>query len=196
MNLPNKLTLSRMGMAFIFLFALVADLPFSKNMALFVFVLAAITDWFDGVIARKYNLITNFGKLMDPLADKVLTAAALIAFIAIPVLNVPAWMVVMVITREFVVSGMRSLAASQGVILAATRSGKHKLASQVIFISLMLLLLSVREWGALYPQLWQESFDVYLGWLSWGLMGVVVCYAMVSGVDFFVKNAKMLFKEL
>lgn len=196
MNLPNKLTLGRIVLTFIFLAALVLDFPFSKNIALFVFILAAITDWLDGSLARKHNLITNFGKLMDPLADKILTAAAFIAFIAIPVLNVPAWMVVLVIFREFVVSGMRTLAASQGIILAATRSGKHKLASQVIFISLMLLSLALREWGELYPFLWPEIFEVYLAPCSWILMGIVVIYAMVSGTDFFIKNSKTLFKEL
>ncbi len=196
MNLPNKLTLGRIGLAFIFLFALILDFPFSKNVALLVFVLAAVTDWFDGVLARKHNLITNFGKLMDPLADKILTAAALIAFVAVPTLSVPAWMVVVVIAREFAVSGMRTLAASQGIILAATRSGKHKLASQVVFISLMLIFLSVREWGGLFGGLWPDSFDGYLKILSWVLMFVVMLYAIVSGTDFFIKNSKTLFKEL
>jgi len=158
MNLPNKLTLGRIVLAFLFLATLALDFPFSKNCALFIFVIAALTDWIDGEIARRYKLETNFGRLMDPLADKILTAAAFISFISIDALNVSAWMVVIVITREFAVSGTRTLAASQGIILAATRSGKHKLASQVIFISLMLLFLSLREWGVFFPALWPASF--------------------------------------
>lgn len=132
---------------------------------------------------------------MDPLADKILTAAALISFIAIPMIKVPVWMVVVVISREFVVSGMRTLAASQGVILAATRSGKHKLVSQVVFITLILLFLSLKEWGKIYPAIWPEAFDFYLLQSSWCLMFVVVIYAIVSGTDFLFKNAKTLFKE-
>lgn len=196
MNLPNKLTLIRVILSFIFLIALVVHFPFSKNMAFIVFIVAAVTDWLDGMIARKYHLITNFGKLMDPLADKILTAAAFISFIAIPELNVPVWMVVLVISREFAVSGMRTLAASQGLILAATRSGKHKLVSQIIFIVLMLMALSLKEWGALYPFLWPEQFDIYLFQASWILMGVVVVYALYSGLDFMFKNSQSLFKEL
>jgi len=195
MNLPNKLTLGRILFAFLFLAALVSNCPYSKNVALFIFILASITDYVDGVLARKYHLETNFGKLMDPLADKILTAAALITFVAIDPLQVPAWMVVLVIAREFSVSGMRTLAATQGMILSATRSGKHKLASQVVFITLMLLGLSLREWGGRFPSVWPEHYDAILGTVSWWLMLVVVVYALISGIDFLIKNAKTLFKE-
>jgi len=196
MNLPNKLTLGRVFFAFLFLAALVSNCPYSKNVALLIFVLAALTDYVDGVLARKYHLETNFGKLMDPLADKILIAAALISFIAIDSLLVPAWMVVLVIAREFSVSGMRTLAATQGIILSATRSGKHKLASQVVFVTLMLLGLSLREWGGRFPSVWPEHLDLVLSTASWWLMLVVVVYALISGIDFFIKNAKTLFKEI
>lgn len=196
MNLPNKLTLGRVILAFFFLCALVSHLPFTRTVALVLFVLAAVTDWYDGELARRHQLITNFGKLMDPLADKILTAAALISFIEVEPLWVPAWMVVLVIAREFAVSGMRQLAASQGIILASERSGKHKLASQVVFVSLMLIFLAVREWGTLFFHFWPASLDLYLGYLSWILMLVVVGYAAVSGFDYFQRNWKILFKEV
>jgi len=196
MNLPNQLTLGRIVLAFLFLGALVSSYPFSKNAALLIFVLAAITDWVDGQMARRHRLITDFGKLMDPLADKILVAAALIAFIEVKPLHVPAWMVVVVIAREFAISGMRTLAASQGLILASARSGKHKLASQVVYVTLMLLFLSVREWGQATFHFWGSSQDAFLSWLSWWLMLVVVGYAVVSGTDYFWRNMKILFKEV
>lgn len=194
MNLPNKLTLGRVILAFIFLAALLSSCPYSKTAALLLFIVAAVTDWVDGNLARKYQLETNFGKLMDPLADKILTAAAFISFITIEPLRVPAWMVVVVITREFAVSGMRTLAATQGVILAATKSGKHKLVSQVTFITLMLFFLSLRE--CRHFNLWSDSMERYLGPVSWLLMLVVVGYAVVSGLDFFLKNRQTLFKDM
>jgi len=196
MNLPNKLTLGRIFLAFVFLAALISEIPFAKNIALLIFVAAAVTDWWDGELARRRNLVTNFGKLMDPLADKILTAAALITFIEVEPLWVPAWMVVVVIAREFAVSGMRQLAASQGVILAAEKSGKHKLASQVVFISLTLIFLAAREWGTSVFYFWRPPFHFYLGYVSWVLMLVVVGYAVVSGADFFRRNWKILFKEV
>src|SRR5262245_3868994 len=195
MNLPNKLTLGRVFLAFLFLFALALNFPFSKNVALFIFILAAVTDWYDGELARRYQMVTDFGKLMDPLADKILTAAALISFVEVPPLQVPAWMVVIVIAREFAVSGMRSLAPSQGIILASSKSGKHKLASQVIFVTLMLIFLAAREWGKTVFHFWSDMSDFYLGFASWWLMLVVVGYAVVSGIDYFLRNSKTLFKE-
>lgn len=196
MNLPNKLTLGRVLLAFLFLFALASNLPFSKNIALLIFILAAVTDWYDGELARRYQMVTDFGKLMDPLADKILTAAALISFVEVAPLAVPAWMVVIVIAREFAVSGMRTLAASQGIILASARSGKHKLASQVIYVTLMLICLAVREWGRNVFHFWSDILDFYLGFASWWLMLVVVLYAVVSGTDYFLRNSKTLFKEV
>lgn len=196
MNLPNKLTLGRVFLAFLFLAVLVLNFPFSKNLALAIFILAAVTDWYDGELARRYQMVTDFGKLMDPLADKILSAAALIAFIDVEPLRVPAWMVVIVIAREFAISGMRTLAASQGIILAAARSGKHKLASQVIFVTLMLIFLAVREWGQQVFHAWPENWDFTFGVVSWVLMFIVVIYAVVSGTDYFLRNSKILFKEV
>lgn len=196
MNLPNKLTLGRVFLAFLFLGVLVLNFPFSKNLALAIFILAAVTDWYDGELARRYQMVTDFGKLMDPLADKILSAAALIAFIEVEPLRVPAWMVVIVIAREFAISGMRTLAASQGIILASARSGKHKLASQVIFVTLMLIFLALREWGLRVFHAWPAAWDGTFGVVSWILMFVVVIYAVVSGTDYFLRNSKILFKEV
>ncbi len=132
MNLPNKLTILRVLMIpFFVFFMLYPDAPeWMKWAALAVFVAASLTDLLDGKIARKYNLITNFGKFMDPLADKLLVCSALICFVATA--QVPAWVVIVIISREFIVSGFRLIASDKGVVLAAGMSGKIKTVLQMI----------------------------------------------------------------
>lgn len=132
MNLPNKLTILRVLMIpFFVFFMLFPDAPeWMKWAALAVFVVASLTDLLDGKIARKYNLITNFGKFMDPLADKLLVGAALICFVATG--QVSAWVVIVIISREFIVSGFRLIASDKGVVLAAGMSGKIKTVLQMI----------------------------------------------------------------
>ena len=107
MNLPNKLTISRIAITFVFLAALLSGVPYGKTIALFLFLVASLTDLLDGVIARKRNLITDFGTLMDPVADKVLISAAFIAFVQLPETRIPAWIAVVIVTREFVITGLR-----------------------------------------------------------------------------------------
>src|SRR5213078_1795608 len=131
MNLPNKLTLSRLVLTLAFLFVIFLDPnPWRDTVALFLFSAASITDYFDGMIARRDKLITNFGILMDPLADKILVCSAFIAFVGERSLKgetwIPAWIVVVVVSRELAITGLRLLAASQNVVLAAERFGKHK----------------------------------------------------------------------
>ena len=145
MNLPNILTLLRLGLTVLLVASLSVDYPSHFGIALLVFLLASLTDYLDGVIARKWNLITDFGKLMDPLADKVLTASAFICLI--PYGALPAWAVIIIISREFLITGLRLLASSKGVILPAEKLGKHKTAWQMITIVFFLALLAADDFA-------------------------------------------------
>ena len=139
MNLPNKLTVLRMVLVPFF----VATLLLSKTndtlkwVALALFVIASLTDFADGYIARKYNLITNFGKFMDPLADKILTISGMICLIELG--RIPSWIVVIIVAREFIISGFRLVAAENGVVIAANYWGKFKTTFQMIMIILMIM---------------------------------------------------------
>ena len=139
MNLPNKLTLLRVFMIPFFVVFMLTDLggSYGKYIALAIFIAASLTDMLDGKIARKYNLVTNFGKFMDPLADKLLVCSALICLIELNAL--PAWMVIVIISREFIISGFRLIAAENGVVIAANYWGKFKTVSQMIMIILLLI---------------------------------------------------------
>lgn len=137
MNLPNKLTIMRVIMIPFFLVALMVDgLPAGKWIALGFFIVASLTDLLDGKIARKYNLVTNFGKFMDPLADKLLVCSAMIALIEID--RIPAWVVIIIIAREFIISGFRLIASDNGVVIAAGMWGKVKTVVQMIMIIILI----------------------------------------------------------
>src|SRR4029077_5417135 len=154
MNLPNKLTVSRFVLTAFFLWALFWPRPFplQNTLALVLFCVASFTDFLDGKIARSRNLITNFGILMDPLADKIMTCSAFIAFVESTHLNpnapvkVGAWMVVIIVARELAITGLRLLAASKNIVLAAERYGKHKTISQIICVIALLVVDACEEW--------------------------------------------------
>lgn len=139
MNLPNKLTVLRVLMVPFFVLFMLTDLGGAANkwIALTIFVVASLTDLLDGKIARKYNLVTNFGKFMDPLADKLLVCSAMICMIELG--RLPAWIVLIIIAREFIISGFRLIAAENGVVIAANYWGKFKTVSQMIMIILLIL---------------------------------------------------------
>jgi len=138
MNLPNRITLLRIFMIPIFLFfMLMPDIMYGRYIAAGIFIVAALTDLLDGYLARKYNLITNFGKFMDPLADKLLVSSALICFVELKLL--PAWIVIIIIGREFIISGFRLIASDNGVVIAAGWLGKLKTNIQII-LSVMLII--------------------------------------------------------
>ena len=139
MNLPNKLTLFRIILIPFFVFFLFTGCvgEAGKYIALGIFAVASLTDLFDGKIARKYNLVTNFGKFMDPIADKLLVSSALISFVGLNRLQ--AWIVIILIAREFIISGFRLVASDSGIVLAASWWGKFKTASQMIMIILLLI---------------------------------------------------------
>lgn len=170
MNLPNALTLSR-----IFLVPLLVVLLLTGRMAereawgLMVFVAAALTDYFDGYLARKRHQVTTLGKLLDPIADKLLISSALISLVALDV--APAWMVVIVIGREFAVTGLRSIASAEGFTIDASTLGKSKMVSQVFCVGCLIF-------GKLYPD------SIYV-WLGNALLSVVVVLAIVSMIQYF-----------
>ena len=146
MNLPNQLTISRFVLTFALLVVLFNPFPFHETLALALFIGASLTDYWDGTIARREKIITNFGILMDPLADKVLTSSLFIAFVGLG--QMPAWMVCVIVARELAITGLRLLAVSKNVVLAADSLGKHKTTSQMIAISAILTSLSYPQWGA------------------------------------------------
>jgi CDP-diacylglycerol--glycerol-3-phosphate 3-phosphatidyltransferase len=139
MNTPNKLTIGRMILVPFLVVFLLTGFGGSANryICLAIFAVASITDWFDGYLARKYNLITNFGKFMDPLADKLLVCSAMICMIELE--RLPAWFVIIIIAREFIISGFRLIAAENGVVIAANYWGKFKTTSQMIMIILLIV---------------------------------------------------------
>ena len=142
MNTPNKLTTLRVILVPFFILAFYIELKANKNaliIATIIFVIASITDFFDGYLARKYNLVTDFGKFVDPLADKILVAAALICLVQAS--RVEAWMVVLIISREYTISILRAIAASSGKVLAASKGGKLKTATQMIAIIMLMLAI-------------------------------------------------------
>ena len=139
MNTPNKLTIARMILVPFFVLFILTGCGGDANryICLAIFVVASITDWFDGHLARKNNLVTNFGKFMDPLADKLLVCSALICMIELD--RLPAWFVIIIIAREFIISGFRLIAAENGVVIAANYWGKFKTVSQMVMIILLIL---------------------------------------------------------
>lgn len=137
MNLPNKLTLFRIFLIPVFILVMLFEIPNKFLIACLVFIIAAITDAMDGNIARKYNLVTDFGKFMDPLADKLLVISALICMIEVDL--VPGWMVIIIVARELTVSILRAIAAADGKVIAASSGGKLKTISQMVAIPLLLL---------------------------------------------------------
>ncbi len=137
MNLPNKLTLGRIFLIPVFMFFLLVKITYGKYLAAFIFILAASTDGLDGYIARKRKQITNFGKIMDPLADKLLVTAALISLVQLG--EISAWPAFIILGREFAITGLRSVAAAEGVVVAASPLGKIKTVTQIVAIALILL---------------------------------------------------------
>jgi CDP-diacylglycerol--glycerol-3-phosphate 3-phosphatidyltransferase len=184
MNLPNTLTLSRLGLTVIFVGCFSLEAVHRFTAALVVFLIATVTDYLDGALARKRGLVTDFGKLMDPLADKILTSSAFICLSGLGA--IPAWAVIVIISREFLITGLRALAAAKGVVLPAERLGKHKTAWQMITIIYFLTLLALREW--LTPVWWNAAWEAG----AVGLVAMTVLLTVYSGAAYLVKNRGLL----
>jgi CDP-diacylglycerol--glycerol-3-phosphate 3-phosphatidyltransferase len=184
-NLPNSLTLFRIFLVPFLVVVLLTKFSGREIVGLAIFLVAAITDFFDGWLARRRNQTTRLGALLDPIADKLLMSAAFISLVEMDPVHVPAWMVVVIIGREFAVSGLRSIAAQQGVTIAASSLGKGKMISQVIATSLLILGYELDRVG---------DFVGIAGLRLSGtiaLWGVMV-FALASGVDYFVKFTRAI----
>ncbi|MDW7675759.1 MAG: CDP-diacylglycerol--glycerol-3-phosphate 3-phosphatidyltransferase [Bacillota bacterium] len=176
MNLANKLTLARIFLVPIFMFVLLTRIIYGEFIAAFIFVLAASTDGLDGYIARTRKQITKLGKFMDPLADKLLVSAALISLVELD--KIPAWIAFFIIAREFVVSGLRSIAAAEGIVIAASKLGKIKTVSQIVAIVAILLdelIISIIGIGLGIP-----------------LLYIALAFTIISGVHYLVNGRKLL----
>ena len=184
MNLPNKLTIFRMILIVPFVVILLGGEAgwFGQNLlipdmiALAIFIVASLTDLIDGKIARKYNLVTNFGKFMDPLADKLLVCAALIALVEMG--RIPAWVVIIIISREFIISGFRLIASDNNVVIAASYWGKFKTTFQMLMVIVIIF-----------------NINLQLGWLN--ILGTLLIYValvltVVSLIDYIAKNKDVL----
>jgi CDP-diacylglycerol--glycerol-3-phosphate 3-phosphatidyltransferase len=181
MNLPNKLTVLRIILAGVFMLFLFMHGVLFKMLALLTFLLASLTDLLDGYIAKKYNMVTDFGKLMDPIADKILVLSAFLAFVQMEL--IPAWMALIIIFREIVITGLRIAALTQGKVLAAEYGGKHKMVSQVASIFVILLFLIFREAGT-------KLFD---GSVIFILMLITTFLTLGSGISYLIKNRGVYF---
>jgi len=175
MNLPNKLTVLRVMMIPFFVVFMLTDLggAYGKYIALVIFAAASLTDLLDGKIARKYNLVTNFGKFMDPLADKLLVCSAMICLVELE--RLAAWIVIVIIAREFIISGFRLVASDNGVVIAASYWGKFKTTFQMIMIILLILNLG----GAF------RTIEAIVTWIA-------LILTVVSLMDYLVKNKGVL----
>ena len=174
MNLPNKLTIFRTVLIPFFLVALmVPGIPGGKWIAVGIFIVASLTDFLDGRIARKYNLVTDFGKFMDPLADKLLVCSAMICMI--PLGKLQAWFVIIIIAREFIISGFRLVAADNGIVIAASYWGKFKTVSQMFMI-----IVLIADLGGAF-----DIIGTVLIWLS-------LILTVVSLIDYIAKNVQVL----
>src|SRR5271163_2473703 len=189
LNLPNQLTVLRLGMCGLLLISMSFDWAYAATTACCIFALASLTDWLDGAIARARNLVTDLGKLLDPLADKVLIIGTLVALVERHV--APMWMVVIIVAREFLITGLRMIAANKQKILAAERVGKHKTISQIVAILVSLACLSFGEFG-LQDTLLARFLDASQIWFYW----IALIITVLSGAIYFWKNASIVNESL
>ncbi len=192
MNLPNKITLSRVLMIPIFMIFMIVDfgwttisfggteMPLEHLVGALIFVLASMTDWLDGYLARKHNLITNMGKFLDPLADKLLVAAALIILVEMGL--APAWVVILILSREFAVTGLRLVLVGEGEVVAASSMGKIKTVTQLIAIIVLL-----------FNNAFFEAMNIPFGTI---MLYIALFFTVLSGIDYFYKNRHALTKSM
>ena len=204
MNLANKLTILRVLLVPIFIILVIIDSFWANIFALLVFIAASITDYYDGVIARKQNMITTLGIFLDPLADKLLVTSAFILFVGIYTLNVPAWMVICIISREFIITGLRSIAASKNIIIPASMAGKVKTTSQMIAIITILVILVVNSgitkfyfitpYELLELTGWQHFVGLILIHAPYWLMLIATIFTLYSGISYLIAH-KNIFSD-
>ena len=188
MNWANRITLSRLGLTVLFVVALNSSWQYARTTALVIFLIAGLTDFVDGEIARRYGVVTNFGKLMDPLVDKIMMAAAFISLV--PLKAVPAWAATTVVARDFLITGLRLMATAKGQILPAERLGKQKTSWQIITIIFFLTLLSLAE----LRRANEKSTWWFRAWTEAGpvLVWITVALTIYSAVGFTWRNRELI----
>lgn len=191
MNLSNKLTISRILLTIVFIVILFVEGTFARYAALVIFAIACLTDFYDGWFARKRKEISSLGKLLDPIADKILVISAFLAFVELDL--VPAWAVIVIIARELFVTALRVLGIAKGKILAADLIGKQKLVSQILAIFFILINLIIKETLLKYTYLWNEGLEEFFSAGRTFFVTLAVFFTAVSGWIYFRRN-RDLFK--
>ena len=189
MNIANRLTVLRIILTFVFMFFLFCHGMWAKGLSLAIFIFAALSDFFDGRIAHKKNMVTDFGKLMDPIADKILVLAAFTAFVQMQLID--AWMFVIIVSREILITSLRLFALNKGKVLSAAKAGKHKTVSQMAvilyilgFIVLKEIMLAFFTWNPAWERFFRDS--VYI------LMLLTVGLTLYSGLYYLWENRKVI----
>ncbi|OQA91576.1 MAG: CDP-diacylglycerol--glycerol-3-phosphate 3-phosphatidyltransferase [Elusimicrobia bacterium ADurb.Bin231] len=198
MNLANKITLTRIMLVPVFITFMCLDGFFMRIAALFVFIIASISDSLDGYVARKYGTVTDFGKFIDPLADKLLVSSALIIFVEIKEMSIPSWLVIIIISREFIITGLRSLAATKNIIIPAAMSGKFKTFSQVTTIITILVILSINSFlSEFMPNATSLAhyFRSFVKVIPFSLMFITAILTLVSGLSYIFKHKYLFFEK-
>jgi CDP-diacylglycerol---glycerol-3-phosphate 3-phosphatidyltransferase len=191
MNWANRLTLSRLALTVIFVMALNSSWQYARTSALIIFLIAGVTDFVDGEVARRYGIITNFGKLMDPLVDKIMMAAAFISLV--PLKAVPAWAATTVVARDFLITGLRLMASARGLVLPAERLGKQKTSWQIITVIFFLALLAANElrFADESSAWWLRARDEAGPILVW----IMVALTVYSGLGFTWRHRRLIAPE-
>ncbi|MEI6862917.1 MAG: CDP-diacylglycerol--glycerol-3-phosphate 3-phosphatidyltransferase [Candidatus Omnitrophota bacterium] len=189
MNIANQLTISRIILTFVFMAFLFSGGVAAKVMALVTFLIASLTDFLDGFIAKHHNMTSDFGKLMDPIADKILVLAAFLAFVEMKL--IPAWMILVIVLREVTVTGLRIAALGQHKVIAADDGGKHKMVSQILSIFTILLFIIFREAGMKIFEFWTPGAEKIYRDAIFLLMSVTVLLTVISGASYLLKNKEV-----
>lgn len=189
MNLPNRLTISRIVLTFVFIVFLLYEGILPKLFALLTFIIASLTDYYDGKLAKKLNLVSDFGKLIDPVADKILVLGAFLRFLQMQL--IPLWMVIVIVSREFLITGLRLFAFEKGKVISASRQAKHKTVSQIVAILSILVFLVLREILMKFS-LWSQDLKVLFNLLIYVLMFITVILTTISGISYLWQNRRII----
>ncbi len=191
MNLANKLTMARILLTFVFMLVFSRQGLLPKVFAFIIFIVAALSDLFDGMIAKKKNMVTDFGRLMDPIADKILVLAAFAVFLEMQIIE--SWMFIIIVSREILITSLRLFALNKGKILSAVRAGKHKTFSQMAVIFYILTFITLKEFVKTYSEwnpVWEDFFKKSIGIF----MLITVGLTLYSGVSYLWENRKVITK--
>jgi CDP-diacylglycerol--glycerol-3-phosphate 3-phosphatidyltransferase len=201
-KLPNRITMFRIVVMAFFIPSVLKDTMLFSYISIFLFSIAAISDWLDGHLARKYEIVSNFGKVMDPLADKIMILSSLLCFVQLHI--VPSWMVIIIISREFLISGIRIMVAEEGEIIMASNWGKAKTVVEIIAVTATLLLIAINHTINYFGMSRQDMIIkgepltefVLLTVIPYALMFIAAALSLISGLEYFFKNKRVFDKEL